>query len=122
MASFEDMAVLEHYMTAQEKDPPSYQVGLGGRRIYESQADFGPLRGAPKFTQITDLGSAVVGDETHSHAIQPQQFRAPEIIMRSEWSYSADIWNFGMVVCDMIPHPRLLSPASLSLFSSTCEP
>lgn len=32
------------------------------------------------------------------HPIQPDQYRAPEVILGCGWSFSADIWNFGVLV------------------------
>ncbi len=29
---------------------------------------------------------------------QPEQFCAPEVLLKAGWTYSADIWNLGMVV------------------------
>lgn len=46
-----------------------------------------------------DFGlSAFGGKNLHSHTIQPQSFRAPEVVIGSGWDYSADIWNLGALV------------------------
>ena len=47
---------------------------------------------------ITDFGLAVEGSQTHYHPIQPDSFRAPEVILGAGWKYSADIWNLGALV------------------------
>ena len=71
-----------------------------GRPVYQSQGDFGRIRKATGPLKIGDFGSAVFGDVNppHNHDIQPQQFSAPEVLLRAGWSYSADIWNLGMAV------------------------
>jgi serine/threonine protein kinase len=48
--------------------------------------------------KISDFSSAVFGDQTHNHDIQPLQFCAPEVLLKATWSYSTDIWNLGNVV------------------------
>lgn len=47
---------------------------------------------------LCDFGSAVPGDVEHSEDIQPNIYRAPEVILGAPWSYSADIWNVGCMV------------------------
>ncbi|CAI7609709.1 unnamed protein product [Penicillium viridicatum] len=46
---------------------------------------------------LCDFGSAVLGDEEQSEDIQPDIYRAPEVILQAPWSYSVDIWNVGCV-------------------------
>lgn len=71
-----------------------------GHPIFESRADFGPLRKGVGFVQISDFSAAVFGDSRvpHSHDIQPLLFRAPEVLLGGSWSYSVDIRNLGAVV------------------------
>ncbi len=47
---------------------------------------------------LSDFGSAVRGDEKRSHDAQPNVYRCPEVMLKTEWSYPADIWNFGAMV------------------------
>ncbi|CAG7917644.1 unnamed protein product [Penicillium olsonii] len=50
---------------------------------------------------LCDLGSAVHGDKHHSVFIQPQIYRAPEVILGVPWTFSADIWNVGCMIWDI---------------------
>lgn len=52
--------------------------------------------------KISDFGAAVFGNvpTSHRHDIQPEQFCAPEVLLKAGWTYSADIWNLGMVASD----------------------
>ena len=77
------------------------------RTVYRCQNDFGPLnwRELPKMIpKIADFGLAVqlAGEhgqgKTGTHPIQPDHYRAPEVILGCEWSFSADIWNIGVLV------------------------
>ncbi|KAL8699653.1 MAG: hypothetical protein Q9201_005882 [Fulgogasparrea decipioides] len=72
---------------------------VDGHPIYQSAADFGDLRKGVGLLKISDFGAAVYGNVStpHCHDIQPQQFCAPEILLKAKWTYSADIWNLGMV-------------------------
>jgi serine/threonine protein kinase len=79
-----------------ELQNPCPRKEIDGRTIYTSRALRMPKDlGAPI---LCDVGSAVMGDEEHSEDIQPDLYRAPEVILQAPWSYSVDIWNAGCVV------------------------
>jgi hypothetical protein len=39
-----------------------------------------------------------VSTRYHYHDIQSLEYTAPEVMLQAGWSYSADIWNLGLVV------------------------
>ena len=47
---------------------------------------------------LSDFGSAVRGDERRTDDAQPNVYRCPEVMLETEWSYPADIWNVGVMV------------------------
>lgn len=80
-----------------------------GRVIYRCHNNFGPLDPSGLgniYPQITDFGAATLlgtgGDDgavqLGTRPIQPDYYRAPEVILGCGWSYSADIWNLGVMV------------------------
>lgn len=64
-----------------------------GRTIYMSQELKIPKQVSSPI--LCDFGSAIHGDQLHSVFIQPQIYRAPEVILGVPWTFSADIWNVG---------------------------
>jgi len=70
--------------------------------IYQSHNQFGLLRVqlGPIIPKIADFGHAqwITGSESQVNLIQPDYYRAPEVILGTGWSYSADIWNLGVLV------------------------
>jgi serine/threonine-protein kinase SRPK3 len=52
----------------------------------------------PGTPMLGDFDRAVRGPGTHRHLSQPNLLRAPEVMLRLPWSYSADIWNVGALV------------------------
>lgn len=46
---------------------------------------------------LADFGEARLGDE-HEGLIQPDIYRAPEVILGSRWTAKVDIWNVGVMV------------------------
>ncbi|CAI7673921.1 unnamed protein product [Penicillium palitans] len=94
-----------------ELQNPCPRKEVDGRIIYTSRELRMPkILGAPI---LCDFGSAVMGDEQHLEDIQPDIYRAPEVILQVSWSYSVDIWNVGCVVRE----PILLMHKFLGLLS-----
>ena len=77
-----------------------------GRRIFQTQNDFGELR-SPLVVPIFCDFDAAEDDDYYAQIIQPNPYRAPEVIMGWGWTNKVDIWNFGHVV-------RLVSVSSRS--------
>ena len=99
LVPFENSSVIGEYISQQKDNPPLYKEA-DGRRVYQSRADFGCLRKGVRLLKISDFGAAVFGNRStpYFNDIQPDQFKAPEVLLRAGWTYSADIWNLGMMV------------------------
>lgn len=86
--------------------------GESGRTIYRCHNDFGPLDASKiknMFPKLVDFGLAtrldnpstrngMVGEQLGICPIQPDYYRAPEVILGCGWNLKADIWNFGVLV------------------------
>ncbi|KAJ6785785.1 hypothetical protein PWT90_03043 [Aphanocladium album] len=82
-----------------ELQDPCPRKETEGRCIYTSQELTKPKNiGAPV---LCDFGSAVVGGVEHLEDVQPNIYRAPEVIMEVPWTYSIDIWNVGCMIWDI---------------------
>lgn len=101
LLGFEDRSVINDYVRQQKENPP-HSKEVHGHPIYQSRPDFGGLRKGVGLLKISDFGAAVFGNvpTPHRHDIQPEQFCAPEVLLKAGWTYSADIWNLGMVASD----------------------
>ncbi|KAI1945502.1 hypothetical protein LOZ57_004189 [Ophidiomyces ophidiicola] len=97
LLAFEDSAIIEEYVRQQEKSPAPFKDGDG-------HPAFGKIR-------LSDFGAAVFGNVStpHSHDIQPFEFTAPEVLLRGTWTYSADIWNLGMMLWELLADTSLLN-------------
>lgn len=91
--------MLDEYVKAQA-DHPMPRKRTNGRNIYLSHNDFGDLKSYVMLPKIVDFGLAqqVVGKDLLRHPIQPPLYHAPEVLLGIPWSYSADIWNLGVLV------------------------
>lgn len=99
--NFESGSVLEEFVQAQSKTP-MLKKQRDGYSIYQSHNQFGPLqpRLGPIVPVIADFGYAhwITDSEPQINPIQPNNYRSPEVILGTGWSYSADIWNLGVLV------------------------
>lgn len=92
-----------------ERQDPLPQKTFQDRTIYLSRNDFGFQVHNLGRPVITDFGLSVHGNKPrHNHTIQPNGFRAPEVIIGAGWDYSADMWNLGALVRPnrFSSHPR----------------
>ncbi|KAJ5775544.1 kinase domain protein [Penicillium nucicola] len=86
-----------------EIENPLPQKNVKDRTIYLSRNNFGLQVDNLGRPVITDFGLSVEGDQgPYNHPIQPNGFRAPEVIIGANWDYSTDIWNFGALIWELL--------------------
>ncbi|KAI5282753.1 hypothetical protein KEM54_002619 [Ascosphaera aggregata] len=101
MMALKDPMVLSRLAEAEERSP-SAQKRLWDRTIYASRHVFVADTSVLGQPMITDFGLAVKGDGALLyHPIQPNGYRAPEVVLGAEWSYAADIWNLGALFWEL---------------------
>ena len=105
LVGFEHPSVLEEYVEKQAKNPMPRKI-KDGRSIYLSHNDFGQMKSFRVLPKIADFGLAQPGDSSEPlrFPIQPPLFHAPEVLLGTSWTYSADIWNLGVLVCFRFYH------------------
>lgn len=96
MFELDDENLFTEFEEAEVKTPSSRKEYADGRMIYASRGLGMPKHvGAPI---LCDFGSAVLGNKKHVEDVQPDVYRAPEVILEVPWSYSIDVWNLGCMV------------------------
>ena len=111
LMSFENENIFTDFI--QRQQPMQCKVGdASGRTVYRCHNDFGALDARElknMIRKITDFGLAarldrpsiqdgMVGQQLGVYPIQPDCYRAPEVILGCGWGFKADIWNFGVLV------------------------
>ncbi|GJC94785.1 hypothetical protein ColKHC_03611 [Colletotrichum higginsianum] len=98
MLELVDVTVLEAFARSEMEDP-SPRKFVDGAPIYKSR-QFGRPK---KFGDVVlgDFGAAVRGDRKRNHDAQPNVYRSPEVMLKTEWSYPVDIWNVGVMIWDL---------------------
>ncbi|KAL3435985.1 kinase domain protein [Aspergillus tetrazonus] len=100
MVTIEDPTVLADFMDSRLEKPMAYKIDSTGRPVYQSCTDFGPLRSLRSIPQLVDFGLATRLEEDDDWGvwpIQPDHYRAPEVVLGNGWQMPADIWNIGVL-------------------------
>ncbi|RLL95593.1 hypothetical protein CFD26_102340 [Aspergillus turcosus] len=120
--TFENEDVLPNFLKEQITNCPMQckTDETTGQTVYRCHNDLGPLdwrelrKMLPKIadfglaTHLTVNSDGKAGKgEVGLHPIQSDQFRAPEVILGCGWSFSADIWNFGVLAWNIIERTEL---------------
>ncbi|RMZ75409.1 hypothetical protein DV738_g5486, partial [Chaetothyriales sp. CBS 135597] len=58
---------------------------------------------------LCDFGSAMPGELEHLEDIQPDIYRAPEVILEAPWTYSVDIWNVACMIWNIFEGESLFT-------------
>ncbi|KAK7423335.1 hypothetical protein QQX98_001126 [Neonectria punicea] len=107
LMTFEDDSVLEKFVQDQAERPMSRKI-LESRVVYRCQNNFGDVQDKSILLKMTpklaDFGLAQDGSRPGPfiNPIQPDRYHAPEVLLGTGWSYSADIWNFAILVWDLL--------------------
>lgn len=115
MLRIEDEGVLADYEEAETRNPSLRKVINEERIIYTSRDLRRPRDHAYGLPVLCDFGEARIGAPQVYAEIQPEIYKAPEIIMQFEWGHSVDIWNAGCLVSNLFcpgEYARILSPFS----------
>ncbi|KAG9131038.1 hypothetical protein Leryth_006785 [Lithospermum erythrorhizon] len=89
-------------------------------RISGRQANTGGVGATPKpprslegidlRCKIVDFGSACWGDKPLAEEIQTRQYRAPEVILQSGYSFPADMWSFACTAFELATGEMMFTP------------
>ena len=60
--------------------------------------------------KIVDLGNSCFHDKQFTKDIQTRQYRCPETLLHTPYSYSADIWSTACVIFEMLTGDFLFQP------------
>jgi serine/threonine protein kinase len=115
MFEFQDPSELQEVEEAEMTEPSS-------RKVYKDHAIYSSriLMLTPALPVLCDFGEARFGSESYGEEAMPDLYRAPEIIMRIEWTEKIDIWALGLVVSNS-PHYKKASQGPFFVSSDQDE-
>ncbi|GKZ36339.1 hypothetical protein AbraIFM66950_007373 [Aspergillus brasiliensis] len=125
--TFESEEILASFIDRQQQQPMPYKVDdEADRIIYRCHNDVGALDASQlknMFPKIADCGLASKLDQLSEtldgkneeslfiYDIQPDHYRASEVTLGCGWNFKADIWNFGVLLWDIIGRKELFEQA-----------
>lgn len=59
---------------------------------------------------LIDFGLAVRASQRHNEIVGTLHYRAPEMILRTGWSYPCDIWGIACILVELYTGQVLFSP------------
>nr|POE64863.1 hypothetical protein CFP56_69555 [Quercus suber] len=101
MLTVDDESLLAEFETSEAEEPSPSKFIDSTRTIYGSRKLGLPkdaLWGQPV---LCDFGEARIGS-VHRGIIQPELYRAPEVLFDMQWNSAVDIWNVAVLVSS--PH------------------
>ncbi|CAL9027372.1 PREDICTED: SRSF protein kinase 1 [Prunus mume] len=60
--------------------------------------------------KVVDFGNACWANKQLTEEIQTRQYRAPEVVLRSGYSYSVDMWSFACTAFELATGDMLFAP------------
>jgi hypothetical protein len=97
MLTVVDETNLEDFEKAEAEDPSPHKVFDDTRTIYRSRKLRLPTSNLWGQPTLCDFGEARI-EESHSGLIQPELYRAPEILFEMDWGSKMDIWSVATLV------------------------
>ncbi|KAF9003004.1 kinase-like domain-containing protein [Cyathus striatus] len=105
----EEESILKDFEESEIKNPSPRKV-MDGQTIYQSrELKFHKNLGRPI---LCDFGEARFGANIYTDEIQPIVYRAPEVILGIPWTFSADIWNLGVMLWDLFEGKQMFTGTS----------
>lgn len=97
MLSIDDESLLPEFEQAEAEQPSPTKIIDETRTIYGSRKLGLPKNSLWGQPVLCDFGEARIG-QSHKGPIQPEVYRAPEVLFNIEWGCSVDIWNVAVLV------------------------
>lgn len=67
--------------------------------------------------KVVDFGNACWANKPNADEIQTRQYRAPEVILQSGYTYSADMWSFACTAFELATGEMMFTPKMGQSFS-----
>ncbi|CAK1363102.1 unnamed protein product [Cercospora beticola] len=102
MLEIEDTSVHSTFAENERTDPVPRKVIDERRTIYGSRKLPHPQGHAFGRPILCDFGEARIGSTFPYTELQPEVYKAPEILLQLPWDHKVDIWNTACVAWDML--------------------
>ena len=107
MLTIRDEGILAEFEQAEREHPCPRKVIDDERTIYASRKFRHPQNHNWGYPILCDFGEARIGQRRPYEEILPEVYKAPEILLQTEWSYPIDIWCTACMVSFQLNHGHL---------------
>ncbi|KAL5557349.1 hypothetical protein UlMin_039585 [Ulmus minor] len=83
------------------------RASMGGVQVSKPERN---LNGIDVRCKVVDFGNACWADKRFAEEIQTRQYRSPEVILQSGYSYPVDIWSFACTAFELATGDMLFTP------------
>ncbi|KAJ4837930.1 hypothetical protein Tsubulata_022523 [Turnera subulata] len=104
------MNIIEKRLKRRAKRAVAKISGRRGSMEGGPQKSVKSLDGIDVRCKVVDFGNACWADKQFAEEIQTRQYRAPEIILRAGYSFSADMWSFACTAFELATGDMLFAP------------
>lgn len=99
MLTIEDQTMLDRFERAEIEEPSPRKLVDESRTVYRSRRFPKPKNSKYGLPVLCDFGEARIGKTQKSGPhVQPNIYRAPEVIFEMSWGPAIDIWNLAGLV------------------------
>ncbi|KAK3023422.1 hypothetical protein RJ639_042810 [Escallonia herrerae] len=88
----------------------SRRASMGGMIATPEPDNDRCLDGIDMRCKVVDFGNACWADKQLAEEIQTRQYRAPEVILQSGYSFSVDMWSFACTAFELATGEMLFTP------------
>jgi hypothetical protein len=92
MPCFENLSVLQRYTKSNEEKPSGYS-NFNVRPNHKKWHRFETTDALISDVKLTDIGFTIEVKGIYKEEILADVYMAPEVMLRGQWSYPADIWE-----------------------------
>ncbi|XP_050228639.1 uncharacterized protein LOC126677868 [Mercurialis annua] len=89
------------------------RTSMGGAAAKQGKC----LNGIDVRCKLVDFGNACWADKQFAEEIQTRQYRAPEVVLQSGYSYSVDMWSFACTAFELATGDMMFTPKEGQGFS-----
>ncbi|KAI1918540.1 hypothetical protein LOZ65_004855 [Ophidiomyces ophidiicola] len=102
-----DSSIFDEWDTLEQEEPSSRKI-IEDHTIYKS----GTFQRQNEHRSVglpllSDFGEARAGCREHGGLIQPNQYRAPKVVLGMKWTSKVDIWNVGAMISSVLENNLL---------------
>ncbi len=62
---------------------------------------------------MIDFGGATYDDEHKTRIVNTRQYRAPEVVLESGWSFPSDLWGAGCILAEVFGGDLLFNTVTI---------